>query len=67
VRPLPGASVSMPLLWEEVDQSLDPKTFTIKTAVERMERMGRDPVVGVLDDAPDLAKVLEALTAIMAG
>src|SRR5581483_8644302 len=65
-RPLPGAGVSMPLLWEEVDQSLDPKAFTIKTAVERMERLGRDPVVGVLDDAPDLARVLERLGALMA-
>ena len=40
VRPLPGASVSMPLVWDEVDQSLDPRKFTIKTAVERMERLG---------------------------
>jgi len=61
VRPLPGASVSMPLLWEEVDSSLDPRLFTIKTAVERMERLGRDPVAQVLEDKPDLAKVLERL------
>jgi bifunctional non-homologous end joining protein LigD len=66
VRPLPGASVSMPLLWNEVDQSLDPRAFTIKTAVERMERLGRDPAVGVLDDKPDLAKVLEKLATMMA-
>jgi bifunctional non-homologous end joining protein LigD len=65
VRPLPGASVSMPLTWDEVNQSLDPKTFTIKTAIERMERLGHDPVAPVLDDKPDLAGILERLAAIM--
>ena len=39
VRPLPGATVSMPLVWDEVDRRLDPKRFTIKNAVERMERL----------------------------
>ncbi len=43
VRPLPGATVSMPLLWDEVNESLDPKTFTIKNAIARMERLGADP------------------------
>ena len=65
VRPLPGASVSMPLTWDEVNQSLDPKTFTIKTAIERMERLGHDPVAPVLDDKPELTGVLERLAAIM--
>jgi bifunctional non-homologous end joining protein LigD len=66
VRPLPGASVSMPLTWDEVNQSLDPRAFTIKTAIERMERLGADPAVQVLDDKPDLAGVLERLAAMMA-
>jgi len=61
VRPLPGASVSMPLTWDEVNDSLDPRAFTIKTAVERMEKLGADPVVGVLEEKPDLGKVLENL------
>ncbi len=65
VRPLPGASVSMPLVWDEVDQSLDPRAFTIKTAVERMERLGRDPAAQVLDDKPDLALVIAKLQEIM--
>lgn len=65
VRPLPGASVSMPLVWEEVDQSLNPRDYTIKTAIERMERLGSDPCAQVLEDKPDLATVLQRLAALM--
>lgn len=61
VRPLPGATVSMPLRWEEVDQSLDPRNFTIKNAVARMEQLGTDPVLPVLSGKPDLGRVLEKL------
>jgi bifunctional non-homologous end joining protein LigD len=61
VRPLPGATVSMPLLWEEVDETLDPRAFTIETALERMERLGSDPVHAVLEEKPDLTTVLERL------
>ena len=61
VRPLPGATVSMPLEWSEVNATLDPKTFTIRNAVERMERMGRDPMMPVLEQKPDLAGVLTRL------
>ncbi|HVT41166.1 MAG TPA: DNA ligase D [Gemmatimonadaceae bacterium] len=66
VRPLPGASVSMPLTWDEVNQALDPRAFTIKTAIDRMERLGRDPVVEVLEEIPELGQVLERLAAMMA-
>jgi bifunctional non-homologous end joining protein LigD len=65
VRPLPAASVSMPLHWDEVDASLDPKNYTIKNAVERMTAFGKDPCAPVMDDKPDLAKVLERLAAMM--
>ena len=61
VRPLPGAPVSMPLLWREVTQRLDPSKFTIATALKRMEKLGTDPVRAVLDTAPDLPQVLERL------
>jgi bifunctional non-homologous end joining protein LigD len=61
VRPLPGATVSMPLLWEEVNDSLDPRAYTIQSAVERMERMGADPVLPVLEARPDLGRVVQQL------
>ncbi len=65
VRPLHGAAVSMPLEWDEVDHSLDPKAFTIKTAIERMERLGKDPVAPVLGASPDLMEVLAKLGSMM--
>jgi bifunctional non-homologous end joining protein LigD len=61
VRPLPGATVSMPLLWEEVTQELDPRRYTIRTAVERMEALGTDPVRPVIDEKPDLGTAIERL------
>jgi bifunctional non-homologous end joining protein LigD len=65
VRPLPGAPVSMPLVWDEVNPSLDPRNYTIRNALEQMERMGRDPVLAALDEKPDLGAILENLTRLM--
>jgi bifunctional non-homologous end joining protein LigD len=61
VRPLPGAPVSMPLRWDEVVPSLDPKKFTIKTAPARLAALGEDPLRGVLEARPDLAGALARL------
>lgn len=65
VRPLPGAAVSMPVAWDEVGPELEERrhTFTIKTAVARMEALGADPVRPVLEERPDLGAVLERLAA----
>src|SRR6266576_589490 len=60
-RPLPGATVSMPLPWDEVNETLDPKIFTIKNAIERIERKRTDPVSPVLELKPDLGGVLDRL------
>jgi bifunctional non-homologous end joining protein LigD len=63
VRPLPGAPVSMPLRWSEVNDKLRLAAFTIKTAPARMKRLKRDPLLPVLDEQPDLHAVLERLHA----
>ncbi|MBS1625250.1 MAG: DNA ligase D [Bacteroidetes bacterium] len=48
LRPKPGATVSTPLLWEEVKKGLRMKDFTIRNAVERFTAMGDifKPVLG---------------------
>jgi bifunctional non-homologous end joining protein LigD len=65
VRPLPGAPVSMPLTWEEVTEELDPTRYTIKTAIERMEKLVDDPVRPVIEEKVDLAAVMERLALAM--
>ena len=66
VRPLPGATVSMPLRWEEVVDGLDPRDYTIKNAVARMGTLKTDPCADVLEQKPDLQKVLQRLAKEMA-
>jgi bifunctional non-homologous end joining protein LigD len=61
VRPLPGGPVSMPLEWREVTPKLDIRKFTIKNAPARMEKLGSDPLLPVLDVQPDLVAALERL------
>ncbi|HXF94658.1 MAG TPA: DNA ligase D [Gemmatimonadales bacterium] len=61
VRPLPGAPVSMPLSWREVAPGLDIRKFTIKNAPGRMRKLGRDPLLPVLTEKPDLVEALERL------
>jgi len=63
VRPMPGAPVSMPLVWDEVTPDLDPRRFHLRNALARVEAWPVDPCRRVLDERPDLARVLEALTA----
>ncbi|WP_245565696.1 DNA ligase D [Terrimonas ferruginea] len=58
LRPKPGATVSMPLHWEEVKKGLKLKDFTIQNAVARIRREG-DIFKPVLGKGINLARVLK--------
>ena len=60
LRPKPGATVSMPLHWEEVKKGLKMKDFTIANAIARMEEMG-DIFKPVLGKGIDMKKVLKRM------
>ena len=59
-RPRPGAPVSMPILWDELDSSLDPGTFNVLSAAERINRTG-DLFRQVLDKPQGLQKAIADL------
>lgn len=61
VRPKPGATVSMPLHWDEVKNGLQLKDFTIFNAMERLEKEG-DIFKPVLGEGIDLEKILGQMT-----
>ncbi|HET7596911.1 MAG TPA: non-homologous end-joining DNA ligase, partial [Burkholderiales bacterium] len=61
VRPAPGAPVSMPIAWDEVNAKLHNSNWTIANARKRMEKMKQDPVLPVLTTKPNLMAILERL------
>jgi len=60
VRPRPGAPVSTPLRWDEVNEDLDPAAFTMDVVRERI-RVHGDLFEGVLETRQRLDKALHAL------
>ncbi len=60
LRPKPGATVSMPLHWEEVKKGLKMGDFTIVNAIERIKSEG-DIFKPVLGKGIDLKEVLSSL------
>ncbi|WP_285008176.1 DNA ligase D [Pedobacter faecalis] len=58
LRPKPGATVSMPLEWEEVKPGLKMRDFTIFNAVDRLKDKG-DLFKGVLGQGIDLEKTVK--------
>ena len=48
VRPKQGATVSTPLLWNELTTKLKPGNFTIKNMMKRLDKVGDlwAPVIG---------------------
>ena len=62
-RPKPGATVSTPLQWKEVNHKLDPKKYTIYTIEKRLEKTG-DLWKPVLGKGIVLEKVLKKINAL---
>jgi bifunctional non-homologous end joining protein LigD len=60
VRPMPGAPVSTPLRWDEVDEKLNPSTYTMDVVLGRLRRHG-DLYEGVLKTKQRLGPALRAL------
>jgi bifunctional non-homologous end joining protein LigD len=60
VRPRPGAPVSTPLRWDEVNEELDPSAFTMAVVLDRVRRDG-DLFEGVLKTRQRIDKALAAL------
>ncbi len=60
VRPRPGAPVSTPLRWDEVNESLEPGALTMDVVLERIRRHG-DLFAGVLSTRQRLDRALAAL------
>jgi bifunctional non-homologous end joining protein LigD len=59
VRPRPGAPVSTPLDWDELDAELDPVRFNLKTMSARLAKYG-DLFQATLRDRQDLLPAIEA-------
>jgi bifunctional non-homologous end joining protein LigD len=60
LRPKPGATVSMPLHWDEVKKGLAMKDFTIENAMDRLKTEG-DIFKPVLGKGIDLDKILKKI------
>jgi bifunctional non-homologous end joining protein LigD len=61
VRPKPGAPVSTPLRWDEVNEKLNPAIYTMDVVLERVAQFG-DLYEGVLTTRQSLAKALARLS-----
>jgi bifunctional non-homologous end joining protein LigD len=64
-RPVPSASVSMPLSWPQVTASLDMHRFTIATVPALLAKRRRDPWAGLFDEPADLPASLARLEEIL--
>jgi bifunctional non-homologous end joining protein LigD len=60
VRPKPGAPVSTPLRWDEVNDKLNPAIYSMDVVLDRVRRFG-DLYADVLTTRQSLAKALKAI------
>ena len=60
VRPKPGAPVSTPLRWDEVNDKLNPSIYSMEVVLDRVRRFG-DLYADVLTTRQSLAKALKTI------
>jgi bifunctional non-homologous end joining protein LigD len=60
VRPMPGAPVSAPVTWDELEAGVDPGDFTMAVVLDRLSRLG-DLHAPVLEDHQALGPALKSL------
>lgn len=60
VRPKSGATVSMPIEWNELEQAITPQDFTIFNAIARIKEK-KDVFKGVLGDGIAMLQAIERL------
>jgi len=61
VRPKPGATVSTPLEWSEVNDTLSPSQFTIKNVLKRFDQKG-DLWKAVLGKGADIKSIVKSIS-----
>ncbi|MET0945556.1 MAG: DNA ligase, partial [Flavobacterium sp.] len=61
VRPRPGATVSTPLEWAEVNEKLSPSQFTIKNVLKRFDQKG-DLWKPVLGNGANIEKIIKKIS-----
>lgn len=60
LRPLPGAPVSTPLLWEEIESNqVKPMAYNLRTIFQRLEKYG-DLLAGMQEHRRSLERLLKA-------
>ena len=64
IRPVRGATVSTPLMWDELSDKLHPSLFNIQTVLPRISRYG-DLFKKALTDRQDLMPAIEALEGLL--
>jgi len=65
VRPVPGATVSMPLHWKQVTARLDMHRYTMRTVPALLAKQKDDPFNGLLTEAADLPACLARLAEVL--
>ncbi|HEX4338879.1 MAG TPA: non-homologous end-joining DNA ligase [Polyangiaceae bacterium] len=65
IRPKPGAPVSAPCTWDEIERrSVSPRSFTLRTMTTRMDAAG-DPWADVAHHRQSLGSAMERLSALL--